>query len=53
MQRGGLGGVTIASRKVHAHCEIDLTTAHDIIKESVGFCYGLHGEIENKLLPDY
>ena len=39
----GLGGVTVATREVNTHCEVDLTTAHDVIQECVRLGYGLKG----------
>ena len=35
VQGGGLPGVTVAGIEVHAHCEVDLTASHDVVKEGV------------------
>ena len=31
VEGGGVSGVTVAGREVHAHSEIDLATSHDIV----------------------
>ena len=30
-----MGGVSIAAGEVHAHCEVDLAAAHDVIEKRV------------------
>ena len=45
VERRGLGGVTVASGEVDAHCEVDLTTSHDVIEEGVCLGNGLKGLI--------
>ena len=32
-----MGRVSIATSEVHTHCEVDLTTTHDVIKERIDF----------------
>ena len=41
VQRRWIGRVTVASSKVHAHREVDLTAAHDVIQERVLLHYCL------------
>ena len=34
-----MGGVTVTSRKVNAHCEIDLTSSKHVLRKRVAWCY--------------
>ena len=35
VQRGGVGGVSIATCEVNTHSEVDLTSSHDVVQEGV------------------
>ena len=39
MQGGWILGFTVAGSEVHAHCEVDLTASHDVVKEGVELGY--------------
>ena len=39
VEGGGVGGVTVTSGKVNAHCEIDLTSSKYVLKKRVAWCY--------------